>query len=127
VAEHYYIYLGKELGKRVVFKTGQTVRDCYLRCKNADYLIGIAIEIDMSPWEDNWSSRKLRLNIVEQDILRVFANRFVVEHGKEYFRAKKYNWEMIKEFWLNEMIAILERKNLNYIIHDGWVSKENYY
>lgn len=128
MAEHYFIYLGKEKGKRVVYKTGQTVRDCYARCKNADYQIGIAIDIDLNSCEfaQDWH-RKYRLDVIEQSIVHYFAERFPVEHGREYFRLKKHNWEMAKELWLAEMVNILEKYNLNYTIYDGWVSKENYY
>ena len=47
MTNHYYIYLGRKNGKRVIHKVGQTRQTCYARCKNANYKIGCAFEIIM--------------------------------------------------------------------------------
>lgn len=114
---HSFIYLGKERGKRVIYKVGLTTQTCYARCKNDNYQIGIGIEIDLA----NQSLRS-----IEKEILEVFAENHRIEHGNEYFHMKKHNWEMAKDFFLEEMRLILRKRGLNYTIHEGWVTPNSY-
>ena len=118
---HSFIYLGKERGKRVIYKVGQTKQTCYARCKCSDYLIGMGIEIKLSP-----STLNKELNSIEREILKVFSDKFPIEHGNEYFRMKKYDWDMSKDFFLIEMLVILRNRGLNYTIYDEWVKPNTY-
>ena len=126
MANHYFIYLGRERGKRVVHKVGQTTQTCYARCKNADYLIGCGFEIIMP--NDYIATRKKKiLNEIEQCIISYFVDNFKLEHGNEYFRTTKLKWEQIKPIFINEMKFILNDVfELEYVIHEGWVTPNSY-
>lgn len=120
-----FIYLGRERGKRVVHKVGQTTRSCWERCRVADYLIGVGVEIEL-PGETSTTRRK-QLNGIEKDITLFFAQRFPREHGNEYFRTSKHPWEVTKVLFLEEMERLLEERGWNYKIHEGWVSPNYIY
>ena len=126
MANHYFIYLGRERGKRVVHKVGQTTQTCYARCKSADYLIGCGFEIIMP--NDYIATRKKKiLNEIEQCIISYFADNFKLEHGNEYFRTTKLKWEQVKPIFINEMKFILNNVfELEYVIHEGWVTPNSY-
>lgn len=124
MARHSYIYLGRERGKRVVHKVGQTVQTCWARCKNSDYLIGVGIEIDL-PGATS-VTRSKQLNEIENAIILFFADRFPIEHGNEYFRTSKHPWEMTKELFLAEMVRLLDERGWGYTIHEGWVAPNTY-
>lgn len=126
MANHYFIYLGRERGKRVVHKVGQTTQTCYARCKSADYLIGCGFEIIMP--NDYIATRKKKiLNEIEQCIISYFADNFKLEHGNEYFRTTKLKWEQVKPIFINEMKFILNDVfELEYVIHEGWVTPNSY-
>ena len=117
---HSHIYLGRERGKRVVHKVGLTTQTCYARCKNADYLIGMSFEIDFPRNSTIW------LNDVENFIIGRFEENFVLEHGREYFRTPKYNWDKIKVFFAEEVSTFLHKNGLQYTIHEGWVAPNTY-
>ena len=119
-----FIYLGQERGKRVVHKVGQTVRPCWKRCENADYRIGVGIQIYCPGITDR--TRKNQLNEAEDFIVGYFASRWKIEHGKEYFRTPNFNWDDIKEVFLHEMIAFLDEKGWEYEIHEGWATRDTY-
>ncbi len=123
-SNHHYIYLGRERGKRVVHKVGQTKQTCWARCAHADYLIGVGIEI-FCPG-DTSNTRSKQLNEAERSIINYFADRFPVEHGNEYFRTKKHNWEKIKQMFIAEMVRFLDEKGWGYEIHEGWVAPNTY-
>lgn len=123
-SNHHYIYLGRERGKRVVHKVGQTKQTCWARCAHADYLIGVGIEI-FCPG-DTSNTRSKQLNEAERSIINYFAERFPVEHGNEYFRTKKHNWEKIKQMFIAEMVRFLDEKGWGYEIHEGWVAPNTY-
>lgn len=126
MANHYFIYLGRERGKRVIHKVGQTTQTCYARCKSADYLIGCGFEIIMP--NDYIATRKKKiLNEIEQCIISYFADNFKLEHGNEYFRTTKLKWEQVKPMFINEMKFILNDVfELDYVIHEGWVTPNSY-
>lgn len=121
---HYFIYLGQERGKRVVHKVGQTMQTCYARCKNADYRIGVGIDIAVPGI--TYRAKKDQLNEAEDFIVGYFASRWKIEHGQEYFRTPKYNWEKIRIEFLAAMMVFLEEKGWDYEIHEGWVEKGTY-
>ena len=123
-SNHHYIYLGRDRGTRVVHKVGQTKQTCWARCAHADYLIGVGIEI-FCPG-DTSNTRSKQLNEAERSIINYFAERFPVEHGNEYFRIKKHNWEMIKQMFIAEMVRFLDEKGWRYEIHEGWVAPNTY-
>lgn len=123
-SNHHYIYLGRERGKRVVHKVGQTKQTCWARCKSSDYLIGVGIEI-LTPGETS-NTRSKQLNEAERAIIAYFAERFPIEHGCEYFRTKKHNWEMVKAMFIAEMVRFLNEKGWKYEIHEGWVAPNTY-
>ena len=123
-SNHHYIYLGRERGKRVVHKVGQTKQTCWARCAHADYLIGVGIEIFCPGYTSN--TRSKQLNEAERSMINYFAERFPVEHGNEYFRTKKHNWEMIKQMFIAEMVRFLDEKGWRYEIHEGWVAPNTY-
>ena len=122
MANHYFIYLGTERGKRVVHKVGQTTQTCWARCRNADYLIGVGIDINFY----NHHNKYKALSEVENMIVNYFNSMFPIEHGNEYFRCKKHKWEQIKPIFLNKMIEYLENKGYGYTIHEGWVAPNTY-
>lgn len=125
MANQYFIYLGRERGKRVIHKVGQTTRSCYSRCKSADYIIGCGFEIVM-PNNYIETKKKKTLNAVEECIINYFTENFKVEHGREYFHTTKMKWEQIKPFFIEEMKSILDMFELDYIIHEGWVAPNTY-
>lgn len=124
MAKHSFIYLGRERGKRVVHKVGQTTQTCWARCKSSDYLIGVGIEINL-PGETSLTRSK-QLNEAEAVIINYFAERFPVEHGCEYFRTKKHNWDKVKAIFIAEMVRFLDEKGWGYEIHEGWVAPNTY-
>lgn len=124
MAKHSFIYLGRERGKRVVHKVGQTSQTCWARCAHSDYLIGVGIEIDL-PGDTSYTRSK-QLNEAERAIIAYFAERFPIEHGNEYFRTKKHNWEVIKAMFIAEMVRFLNEKGWGYEIHEGWVAPNTY-
>lgn len=124
MAKHSFIYLGRERGKRVVHKVGQTSQTCWARCKSSDYLIGVGIEINLPG--DTSLTRSKQLNEAERAIIEYFAERFPIEHGCEYFRTKKHNWEMVKAMFITEMVRFLDEKGWGYEIHEGWVAPNTY-
>ena len=117
---HTHIYLGRERGKRVVHKVGLTTTTCWQRCKNADYLIGTSFEIDFPRNSPIW------LKDVEKFIIGRFEEKFTIEHGQEYFRTPKHDWDKIKAFFVEEMTIYLHEKGLHYKIHEGWVAPNTY-
>ena len=121
----YQIYLGRERGKRTVHKVGQAKKGCWQRCKNADYLIGMSFEI--FPPCDLVSNKEKCLNEAEKFIIGVFADRFTIEHGKEYFRTRHHKWVDCREIFIKEMTQFLCNKGWDYVIHEGWVSLSNEY
>ena len=121
---HYYIYLGRERGKRVVHKVGQTRQTCWARCAHADYLIGVGIDIHVPG--KTFDLKRKQLNEAERIIIDYFTHRFPIEHGNEYFRTKKHNWEVIKKMFLEEMLRFLNEKGWGYEIHEGWVAPNTY-
>lgn len=121
MATHNYIYLGRERGKRVVHKVGQTTQTCWARCKNSDYLIGVGIDI-IFPIGAKW----YELDFIENEIIWFFQEQFPLEHGREYFRTKGHNWEATKKLFLAKMIEILDKKGYAYEIHEGWVAPNTY-
>ena len=120
----YFIYLGQERGKRVVHKVGQTIRPCWKRCENADYRIGVGIQIMVPGATDR--IRKNQLNEAEDFIVGYFASKWKIEHGKEYFRTPKYNWEKIRIEFLAAMMVFLEEKGWDYVVHEGWATRDTY-
>ena len=120
----YFIYLGQERGKRVVHKVGQTIRPCWKRCENADYRIGVGIQIMVPGTTDR--TRKNQLNEAEDFIVSYFASRWKIEHGKEYFRTPNYNWEKIRIEFLAAMMVFLEEKGWEYVVHEGWATRDTY-
>lgn len=122
--KHNYIYLGRERGKQVVHKVGQTSQTCWARCCHADYLIGVAVELKITT--TNKRKRKDQLNMAEEWIIRYFSERFPTEHGREYFRTKGHRWDVIKEMFLTEMTDYLDEMGWDYEIHDGWVAPNTY-
>lgn len=120
----YFIYLGQERGKRVVHKVGQTIRPCWKRCENADYRIGVGIQIMVPGTTDR--IRKNQLNEAEDFIVEYFASRWKIEHGKEYFRTPNYNWEKIRIEFLAAMMVFLEEKGWEYVVHEGWATRDTY-
>jgi hypothetical protein len=119
---HNYIYLGRERGKRVIHKVGQTTQTCWARCKNSDYLIGVGVDIVIPAGREYWYT----LNEIEQEMLTYFRNRFAIEHGLEYFRTKGYYWEDTKDIFLAKLESILKRRGLKYTIYEGWVEPYTY-
>lgn len=122
MARHNFIYLGTMRGKRVVHKVGKTTRTCWARCRDADYLIGIGIDIIFPIGKPQ---DKL-LNKTEKMIVDYFASMFPIEKGNEYFRCSKHKWEKIKPLFLNKMIEYLEKTGCAYTIHEGWCSANSY-
>ncbi len=120
---HNYIYLGRERGKRVVHKVGQTTQTCWARCKNSDYLIGVGVDI-IFPLGTRFPESKL--NLIEWEMLNYFSNLFNIEHGREYFRTKGYYWEDTKKLFLDKLISILDREGFKYTIYEGWVEPFSY-
>ena len=125
MAHQYYIYLGRERGKRVIHKVGKTTQGCWNRCKNSDYLIGLGIEI-LLPGETR-TARNKQLSEIETKMIQCFTEKFTVEHGCEYFRTTNHKWNTVKEIFLAEIEEILNLKGWEYIIHDGWVGVDNIY
>lgn len=126
MAGHYHIYLGRERGKRVIHKVGQTTQTCYARCKSADYIIGCSFEIIM-PNDYLATKKKKILNEIEQCIISYFSDNFKLEHGNEYFRTTKKKWEDVKPIFMEEMKFILtDVYELNYVFHEGWVAPNTY-
>ena len=123
MTNHYYIYLGRENGKRVIHKVGKTRQTCYARCKNADYKIGCAFELDTDMGE---RLNKLALDAIENEILYIFKQHYKIEHGREYFRTPKTYWEDIKPFFIEEMKKILDRWHMEYTYYEGWVAPNTY-
>ena len=70
--------------------------------------------------------KRKQLNEAERMIIDYFTDRFPIEHGNEYFRTKKHNWEMIKVMFLEEMVRFLTEKGWGYEIHEGWVAPNTY-
>lgn len=131
MTNHYYIYLGRENGKRVIHKVGQTRQTCYARCKNADYKIGCAFEIVFKN-KVSEESKKSTLTVLENIILSKFREHYKVEHGREYFRTPKQNWDTVKVFFEEEMKDIFTKITWNsstikgYTYHEGWVAPNTY-
>jgi hypothetical protein len=132
MTNHYYIYLGRENGKRVIHKVGQTRQTCYERCKNADYKIGCAFEIE---FKKNLTDevKKGLLTCIENIILGEFRSVYKVEHGREYFRTTKQNWDIVQPFFKEKMENFLDWqvKSINsmvigYTYHEGWVAPNTY-
>lgn len=123
-ANHHFIYLGRERGKRVVHKVGKTQQTCWERCRSSDYLIGVGIEILTLGATSRIRSKQL--NEAEKTIINYFADRFPIEHGNEYFRTKKHNWEMVKAMFIAEMVRFFDEKGWEYEIHEGWVAPNTY-
>lgn len=119
--KHNYIYLGKEKGKRTIYKVGKTTHSCHQRCSHSDYIIGVGIDIKV-PTNAVYNE----LDNAEMFIINRFKQRFKVEHGREYFRCPKYNWEMIKKLFMAEMINYLTTIGLEYEIHEGWTAPHTY-
>jgi hypothetical protein len=126
MTNHYYIYLGRENGKRVIHKVGQTRQTCYARCKSADYRIGCAFEIVM-PENYPVAQKRKTLNEIEQCIIYYFESNFKLEHGREYFRTSKKYWEQVKPMFVEEMKFIIKDVfELDYVYHEGWVTANSY-
>jgi hypothetical protein len=132
MTNHYYIYLGRENGKRVIHKVGQTRQTCYARCKNADYKIGCAFEIEFSKNLTDEVKKSL-LTCIENIILGEFRSVYKVEHGREYFRTTKQNWDVVKPFFKEKMESFfntqnraLQRTIVGYTYHEGWVAPNTY-
>ena len=132
MANHYFIYLGRENGKRTVHKVGQTTRTCYARCKSADYKIGCAFEIE---FKENLTDevKKGLLNCIETIILSEFRRVYKIEHGREYFRTTKQNWDVVKPFFKEKMEnlfntqgRVLQSTIVGYTYHEGWVAPNTY-
>ena len=121
VKNHYYIYLGKERGKRNIYKVGRTTQTCWARCKNSDYLIGLGVDIQMPPSATSWSE----FVWAEEMIIKTFAKNFAKAHGNEYFKTQ-WSWDRIKELFMSEIISYLEQKGFTYTIHYGWVAPHTY-
>lgn len=115
---HHYIYLGQERGKRRVYKVGQTRQTCHARCKSADFHIGMAFELNIDSVET--------LKSVEDEILLHFRDTYSIEHGLEYFRLPKLNWEATKQFFERTMIEILTERGITYTIKSGWTQPYSY-
>jgi hypothetical protein len=122
--KNYFIYLGRERGKRTVHKVGQSVRPCWKRCANTDYLIGVGINIHFPDALER--TRKNHLNETERMIVSFFKERFPVEHGHEYFRTKNFKWEQTKELFLAQMISYLDEMGWEYEIFEGWATEGTY-
>lgn len=132
MTNHYYIYLGRENGKRVIHKVGQTRQTCYARCKNADYKIGCAFEIEFDKKVSDEMKRSL-LTCVENIILSEFHSVYKIAHGREYFRTTKQNWDIVQPFFKEKMEDFLnwQVKSFNSVIvgytyHEGWVAPNTY-
>ena len=122
---HYHIYLGRERGKRTVHKVGQTTQTCYARCRSSDYLIGMSYEL-IFPNNVTHKARKMRLNEVEQFIIKNFDEQFKVVHGREYFRTAKKQWAEIRKIFIEAMSSYLEERGWAYEVHEGWVAPNTY-
>ena len=132
MTNHYYIYLGRENGKRVIHKVGQTRQTCYARCKNADYKIGCAFDITFKKNISDETKRHI-LTVCENIILGEFHRKYKIEHGREYFRTTKQNWDIVKIFFKEEMenmldIFIKDSTNsiVGYTFYEGWVAPNTY-
>lgn len=127
MTNHYYIYLGRENGKRVVHKVGQTRQTCYARCKNADYKIGCAFEFTFIPMYEE--HKKMYLNKIEREIIHRFKELYKIEHGNEYFRTPKQNWDIVKPIFIAEMEKIISKWEIIFadcVFHEGWVAPNTY-
>lgn len=115
---HNYIYLGQERGKRRVYKVGMTQQTCHARCRKADFRIGIAFEISGISADT--------LKIIENEVLLHFRDEYSIEHGLEYFRMPKHNWEQSSAYFTTVVTEVLTEKNLQYEIKRGWVEPYSY-
>lgn len=132
MTNHYYIYLGRENGKRVIHKVGQTRQTCYARCKNADYKIGCAFEIEFKKNLTDEVKKDL-LTCIENIILSEFRRVYKIEHGREYFRTTKQNWDIVKPFFKDKMESFFNTQSkalkntiVGYTYHEGWVTPNSY-
>ena len=131
MTNHYYIYLGRENGKRVIHKVGQTRQTCYARCKNADYKIGCAFDIIFSDEMTDKEKREL-LTFVENIIITRFKEKYKIEHGREYFRTTKQNWNTVKTYFEETTRNLLDggvmvnKAIVGYTYHEGWVTANSY-
>ena len=131
MTNHYYIYLGRENGKRVIHKVGQTRQTCYARCKNADYKIGCAFDIIFSDKITDKEKREL-LTVAENIVITRFREKYKIEHGREYFRTTKQNWNTVKAYFeevtrdLLDGSVIVNNSIVGYTYHEGWVTANSY-
>ena len=130
MANHYFIYLGRENGKRVIHKVGQTTRTCYARCKSADYKIGCAFDIQFNDKVPE-SCRKSILNTMEGLVITYFKKHYNRAHGREYFRTSKKYWNDIQAEFIecvNKEAQCFIKGNVitNLVYHEGWVAPNTY-
>lgn len=130
MANHYFIYLGRENGKRTIHKVGQTTRTCYARCKSSDYKIGCAFDIQFNKLVDDVCKKAL-LNTIEQVIINDFKKKYHRAHGREYFRTPKKSWEDVKKEFIecvNQEAQSWIRSNAitEIVYYEGWVTSNTY-